>query len=415
LLFIGATGKSAQFPLFVWLPDAMAGPTPVSALIHAATMVTAGVYMLTRLNFLFALSPLALNVIATTGIFTAILAACIALSQSDIKKILAYSTVSQLGFMFLAAGCGAFSAAIFHLMTHAFFKSLLFLGAGSVIHAMNGEQDIYKMGGLKEKIPYTFITFFIGTYAISGLPLMSGFFSKDEIVLYTFFGRYANSFFYIFASLTSLMTAFYMHRLLFLTFFGKFRGNEQAFSHVHESPRVMTIPLAILAFFSAISGFITFSPEFKFENFLSTVIALKPLEKELSHGTELSFMIIAVVIAVIGTGSAFYLYLGKNKILDKFNKMFEWAVSITQNKFFIDEIYEYLIIKPLYSISKFIFKYIDKKAIDEWAVDGSAKFTMKFAAAFSRFQTGNIQDYISALIAGAAVFALYIFWVSHKI
>ena len=253
LLFVGATGKSAQIPLYTWLPDAMAGPTPVSALIHAATMVTAGIYMIARSNLLYSLAPFTMDIIAYVGLATALLAATIALKQNDIKKVLAYSTVSQLGFMFLALGCGAYTAAVFHVMTHAFFKALLFLGSGSVIHAMGGEQDIRNMGGLSKKLKITFITFLIGCIAIAGIPPFSGFFSKDAILLSAFV---KNPVLYGVALFAALLTAFYMFRLLFITFTGKFRGTEDQQQHLHESPAAMTIPLIVLAVPSIIGGFV---------------------------------------------------------------------------------------------------------------------------------------------------------------
>ena len=253
LLFVGAVGKSAQLPLFTWLPDAMAGPTPVSALIHAATMVTAGVYMIARSNLLFTLAPVTLHVIAIVGLTTAVVAALIALSQTDIKKVLAYSTVSQLGYMFLGLGVGAYTGAFFHVLTHAFFKALLFLGAGSVIHAVSGEQDMRKMGGLKGKLPVTFWTMLIGTLAISGIPPFAGFFSKDEILAHVFVQSKSM---YVIGVITAMFTSFYMFRMLFLTFYGKFRGTHEQEHHLHESPPSMTVPLIILAVLSAAGGFL---------------------------------------------------------------------------------------------------------------------------------------------------------------
>jgi len=408
LLFIGATGKSAQFPLFVWLPDAMAGPTPVSALIHAATMVTAGVYMCVRMSFLFTLSPLAMSVIAATGVFTALFAALIAMAQTDIKKVLAYSTVSQLGLMFTAVGSGAFAAAIFHLVTHAFFKSLLFLGSGSVIHAMNGEQEIMKMGGLREKIPHTFRTFFIGTYAIAGLPLMSGFFSKDEILLYSLFGKNGNVVFYIIASIASLLTAIYMHRLLFLVFFGEFRGDKKTFDHVHESPRLMTIPLYILSFFSIFAGFAAFSKTFKFENILESIVKYSPSSIEISHAREYSTMGAATLLAFAGLFIAYKFYLQKNRLLERTSKALSPVITLQKNKFFIDEIYEYTILKPLYSISIALHRYFDAAFIDNGLVNGTARVFGEFNRIISHIQNGNIQSYLSAMVLGLSVFLIYI-------
>ena len=408
LLFIGAAGKSAQFPLYVWLPDAMAGPTPVSALIHAATMVTAGVYMCVRMSFLFKLSPLAMSIIAAVGVFTAIFAALVAMAQTDIKKVLAYSTVSQLGLMFTAVGSGAFAAAIFHLATHAFFKSLLFLGSGSVIHAMNGEQEIMKMGGLREKIPHTFRTFFIGTYAIAGLPLMSGFFSKDEILLYSLFGSNGNAVFYIVASIASLLTAIYMHRLLFLVFFGEFRGDRRTFDHIHESPAVMTIPLYVLSFFSIFAGFIALSKTLKFENLLENITRYAPTAAEISHAREYSTMAIATFLAFAGVFIAYKFYLQKNGLLEKFSKTCAPVISLQKNKFFIDEIYEYTVLKPLYSMSVALHRYFDAAFIDNGIVNGTARVFEEFNRIISHVQSGNIQSYLSAMVLGLSVFLIYI-------
>src|SRR6185503_17731805 len=291
LLFVGATGKSAQIPLYTWLPDAMAGPTPVSALIHAATMVTAGIYMIARSNVLYSLSPVTMHVVAIIGLATALLAATIALKQNDIKKVLAYSTVSQLGFMFLALGTGAYVAAVFHVMTHAFFKALLFLGSGSVIHAMGGEQDIRNMGGLSKKLRTTYWTFLIGCIAIAGIPPFSGFFSKDAILLSAFED---NKLLYGIALFTAMLTAFYMFRLLFITFGGKFRGTADQEHHLHESPPTMTIPLIVLAILSVIGGFVGIPEALlhggdKITQFLSPVIAQKT-EHGVDHTTEYGLM-----------------------------------------------------------------------------------------------------------------------------
>ncbi|HNY12617.1 MAG TPA: NADH-quinone oxidoreductase subunit L [Candidatus Wallbacteria bacterium] len=408
LFFIGAAGKSAQFPLYVWLPDAMAGPTPVSALIHAATMVTAGVYMCVRMSFLFTLSPLAMSVIAATGVFTAIFAALIAMAQTDIKKILAYSTVSQLGLMFTAVGSGAFAAAIFHLATHAFFKSLLFLGSGSVIHAMNGEQEIMKMGGLREKIPHTFRTFFIGTYAIAGLPLMSGFFSKDEILLYSLFGKNGNVVFYIIASLASLLTAVYMHRLLFLVFFGEFRGDKKTFEQIHESPAVMTVPLYALSFFSVFAGFTALSKTLNFENLLEGVTRYAPAAKELSRAQRYSTMGLATLLAFAGVFIAYKFYMQKNGLLKMVSKTCAPVIGLQKNKFFIDEIYEAVILKPLYSMSVTLHKYFDAAFIDNCIVNGTARVFGEFNRILSHIQSGNIQSYLSAMVLGLSVFLIYI-------
>ncbi|MGD8305971.1 MAG: NADH-quinone oxidoreductase subunit L, partial [Ignavibacteria bacterium] len=344
-LFIGATGKSAQIPLFVWLPDAMAGPTPVSALIHAATMVTAGVYMVARTSILFASAPTALLIVAIIGVFTAFFAATIGLVQNDIKKVLAYSTISQLGYMFLALGAGAFSAGIFHLMTHAFFKALLFLGAGSVIHSMHEEQDIRKYGGLKKYMPITYGTFLVAAMAISGIPPLSGFFSKDEILWLS----YANIgyVFWIIGVVTAVMTAFYMFRLYFLTFGGESRFDEHK-THPHESPKVMTIPLIVLAILSAIGGFIGVPEIFSGEHGNVFHSWLAPLftaaERKLSHTgihthfEEYLLMAISVAGALGGIFVARHIYLNKPSIADKIATRFKFIYRLLFNKYYVDEV-----------------------------------------------------------------------------
>ena len=304
LLFVGAVGKSAQLPLFTWLPDAMAGPTPVSALIHAATMVTAGVYMIARSNILFTLAPVTLNIVAIVGLTTAVVGALIALTQTDIKKVLAYSTVSQLGYMFLGLGVGAYTGAFFHVLTHAFFKALLFLCAGSVIHAVSGEQDMRKMGGLRSKLPITFWTMLIGTLAISGIPPFAGFFSKDEILAHTY--TYSLPM-YVIGVITAMFTSFYMFRMLFLTFFGKFRGTHEQEHHLHESPASMTIPLVILAILSTVGGFINRPTSLwghhELADFLAPVLAKSAAlvhEIELASSLEITLMLVSVVGAGVG-------------------------------------------------------------------------------------------------------------------
>ncbi|HBC74725.1 MAG TPA: NADH-quinone oxidoreductase subunit L [Candidatus Wallbacteria bacterium] len=406
LLFFGACGKSAQIPLYVWLPDAMAGPTPVSALIHAATMVTAGVYMCVRMGFLFAASTTALTIIAATGVLTAVFAAVIAMAQTDIKKVLAYSTVSQLGFMFIAVGCGAFASAIFHLATHAFFKSLLFLAAGSVIHALSGEQNIMKMGGLRGKIPGTFAVFFTGVYAISGLPLMSGFFSKDEILLYSYAGPHSNLIFYALASFASLLTAVYMHRLLFLVFYGEFRGEQKKFDHVHESPAIMMVPLYILAFFSIFSGFAALTRSLNFKNILAWYQSYAA-PTAVSHATEYGVMAAALITAFTGVFIAYKIYAVKNGHLEAIDKKFGAVIKIQRNKFYIDELYEKIIIVPLYSTSVILHKYIDVKFIDELVVGGSVNGFRAINAALASAQSGRVGGYLSAMAAGLAVITVY--------
>src|SRR5687767_11710615 len=359
LLFVGATGKSAQIPLYTWLPDAMAGPTPVSALIHAATMVTAGIYMIARSNALYSLSDITSDIVAYIGLATALLAATIALKQNDIKKVLAYSTVSQLGFMFLALGVGAYTAAVFHVMTHAFFKALLFLGSGSVIHAMSGQQDIRFMGGLKSKLKITYLTFLIGCLAIAGIPPLSGFFSKDAILLAAF---EHNKILYIIGVLTAALTAFYMFRLLFITFFGSFRGTEEQRHHVHESPSTMTIPLIVLAVLSIIGGFVGVPEVFmhggeKLAEFLSPVVPTAT-HGEVSHSTEYLLMGLTTVIAV----SAILIAWARYK-----NYMEERPSAIgkaMENKWYVDEIYDAIIVKPLNKLGIIANKYFERSGID---------------------------------------------------
>src|SRR5262245_45372401 len=319
-LFVGATGKSAQIPLFVWLPDAMEGPTPVSALIHAATMVTAGVYMVARSNFIFQLAPQAMAVVAVIGALTALMAATIGIVQNDIKRVLAYSTVSQLGYMFLALGVGAFAAGVFHLMTHAFFKALLFLGSGSVIHAMHHEQDMRKMGALKNKIPVTFWTMLVGTLAIAGTPFLAGFFSKDEILWQAFSSQQGHILLWLLGACVAGMTAFYMFRLLFMTFFGDSRVDHHTEQHIHESPKSMTVPLMILAVGSIVAGYIGFPAWLggsnRFEHWLEPIFERLPIaeagEANLSHTAEMGMAAVSVLIAFIGFYLAFSTYYKKS-------------------------------------------------------------------------------------------------------
>jgi NADH-quinone oxidoreductase subunit L len=409
LLFIGATGKSAQIPLYTWLPDAMAGPTPVSALIHAATMVTAGVYMIVRSNVLYTLAPATLDVILFIGLGTALFAGTIALVQNDIKKVLAYSTVSQLGFMFFALGVGAYSTAIFHLATHAFFKALLFLGAGSVIHAMSGEQDIRNMGGLKKSLPVTFWTFIIATLAISGIPPFAGFFSKDEILAHAF---ERSPLLWGLGLAGALMTTFYMFRLVFLTFFGSFRGNEHQKSHLHESPLVMTVPLMVLAVLSVIGGFIGI-PEVLhggnfLKEFLSPVIVSAvdmPLEP-VPHSTEIALMIasVAAVLAVIGI--AWFLYVSKHSLPKKDGEALSAPHKILYGKYFVDEIYQGLIVKPIYWLSDIFYTLLEIKGIDR-AVNGVGKGINRGSGYLRFSQPGNMNYYL--LIMVVSIIAILIF------
>jgi NADH-quinone oxidoreductase subunit L len=354
LLFVGAMGKSAQIPLYTWLPDAMAGPTPVSALIHAATMVTAGIYMIARSNIMYSLAPTTMTVVAIIGLATAIFAATIALKQNDIKKVLAYSTVSQLGYMFLGLGVGAYTGAVFHVMTHAFFKALLFLGAGSVIHAMGGEQDIRKMGGLNKHMLITYITFFIGCIAIAGIPPFSGFFSKDEILA----GAFAkNPVLYVIGLIGALLTAFYMFRLLAMTFMGKFRGTEEQHHHLHESPSAITFPLIILALLSMVGGFVGI-PEYLVPNSHKLAAFLDPIfaksntilaRNEIPHQTEWLLTVVSTILILITSIWAWRKY-----------KAYQTETSeetgfgkVLQNKWYVDELYDAIIVKPLRSLSVF--------------------------------------------------------------
>jgi NADH-quinone oxidoreductase subunit L len=407
LLFMGAVGKSAQFPLFVWLPDAMAGPTPVSALIHAATMVTAGVYMVVRSNFLFTLAPAAMTTVAIVGAGTAIFAATIGLVQNDIKKVLAYSTVSQLGFMFLACGVGAYVAAIFHLMTHAFFKGLLFLGSGSVIHGMSGEQDIRRMGGLKEKMPVTYRTFLIGTLAIAGVPGLAGFFSKDEILWKSFSGHHYVL--WIIALLAAFCTAFYMLRLVYLTFFGKFRGSKAAEQHVHESPKTMTVPLIILAVLSVIGGYIGLPHALGggdwFGQWLEPVVQIeKATESLVLHedmSTEYGVMMLSVLMALIGIYLAYAWYMRKSELAQKLGK--SSLHNVLLNKYWVDQIYDGVISQPLIRGSELLAKYFDVGTIDGF-MNGIASTFSGLGGLVRRVQTGVVQNY--ALMMGAGILAI---------
>lgn len=413
-LFIGATGKSAQIPLYIWLPDAMAGPTPVSALIHAATMVTAGVYMVARTSIIYASAPSILLVVAIIGTLTAFFAATIGIVQNDIKKVLAYSTVSQLGYMFLAMGMGAFSAGIFHVMTHAFFKALLFLGAGSVIHAMHEEQDIQKFGGLKKYMPRTYLTFLIAALAISGIPPLSGFFSKDEILWYSYAN--GNIIFWIIGVGTALMTAFYMFRLYILTFEGKERfGSDK---HPHESPSVMTVPLIVLALLSIIGGFIgipeIFSGEHgnKFHNWLAPVF--KDADRKLAtfnmhtHFEEILLMVISVILVLAAIWFARYIYLKKPSIAVQTSQRFKGIYNLLWNKYFVDEAYDTLIVNPILNTSRsFLWKIADNKIIDG-TVNGVAKIIDIISINIRKLQTGVAQFYALVMVLGIVA---ALFWI----
>ena len=439
LLFVGAVGKSAQIPLYVWLPDAMEGPTPVSALIHAATMVTAGVYMVVRMNAVYQLAPFALDVVAVIGAITSIFAASMALVQIDIKKVLAYSTISQLGYMFLALGVGAFAAGIFHLMTHAFFKALLFLGAGSVIHAMSGEQDIRKMGGLDKKIKYTYYTMAVATLAIAGIFPFAGFFSKDEIL-----GKAFDRFFllWIVGFITAGLTAFYMFRLLFLTFFGYCRADEHVEKHIHESPWPMTVPLMILAGFSIIGGWIgwpeAIGGENRFEKFLDPIlkgVLPETGEVNIAHhalAKEIVLMLASVGIAVAGITLAYQLYCAKRFAPELIAKKWPKLYQLLLHKYYVDEIYDAAIVERTKDLGTVLGSFdanvIDGLGVngagwlarfgstlsmwwDKWIIDGLLNFSAKLLQLFSYpvrlLQTGMFSSYAMLILVGLVVLLAY--------
>jgi NADH-quinone oxidoreductase subunit L len=394
LLFIGATGKSAQIPLHVWLPDAMAGPTPVSALIHAATMVTAGIYLVARLNGLYLHAPEASQLIAVVGLATALFAATIALVQTDIKKVLAYSTVSQLGFMFLALGVGAYGVAVFHVYTHAFFKACLFLGAGSVIHALSGEQDIRRMGGLARRIPVTFVTFAVATAAIAGLPPLAGFFSKDEILWFAFASERGGSpVLWAVASFTALLTAFYMFRLLWLTFLTPSRMDEHTAHHVHESPFSMTGVLIVLAVLSAVGGFVHV-PEF-----LEPLMPLPATDHALEH-LELPLVVFAVVIGLAGLAGAAFVYRGGLARAERLQQRFAGAHRVLSGKYYVDELYEALLGRPLHWVSERVFLGLGDRMLIDGSLHGLTGLAQRAAGRLSRVETGNLQFYVWLAVLG---------------
>jgi NADH-quinone oxidoreductase subunit L len=405
LLFAGATGKSAQIPLYTWLPDAMAGPTPVSALIHAATMVTAGIYMIARSNVLYSLAPVTQNVIAVIGLATAILGATIALKQNDIKKILAYSTVSQLGYMFLALGVGAYSAAVFHVMTHAFFKALLFLGSGSVIHAMSGEQDIRNMGGLSKKLKITFITFLIGCIAIAGIPPFSGFFSKDAILLSVF---EKNPLLYGIALFGALLTAFYMFRLLFITFSGSFRGTGEQKHHLHESPAVMTVPLIALAILSIIGGFVGIPEVFmkggeRLNEFLSPVIAQHG-EQTVSHSTEYMLMGLSTILVILAIVFAWFRFRNYQRSETKgFGKVLE-------NKWYVDELYDKILVNPVQKLAGFLNNLFEKFVVDG-VVNGVGKLVLYGSRQIRLLQSGQVGSYVLLMVLSILLLLVFQFFI----
>ncbi|UCG62815.1 MAG: NADH-quinone oxidoreductase subunit L [Candidatus Zixiibacteriota bacterium] len=418
LLFVGAVGKSAQIPLYVWLPDAMEGPTPVSALIHAATMVTAGVYMVARTNALFILTPDALLVVAIIGVVTAFFAATIGLAQNDIKRVLAYSTVSQLGYMFLACGVASFAAGIFHLMTHAFFKALLFLGAGSVIHAMSDEQDMRNMGGLKKYLPITFSTMFIATLAIAGIPPLSGFFSKDEILWKSFSSDFGHPLFWILGFVTAGLTAFYMFRLVFMTFYGKERMDDKTRTHIHESPKTMTIPLIILAVFSVIGGFVgiphIFGVTNQFEHWLEPVMATSAGAAE-SHvlaagggdtGMEWTLMLLSVVLVAVSIYFAHLLYKKRTELATSLRERFSGLHRTLLNKYYVDEFYGAVVVRPVVYLSLFLWKVFDVVVIDGFLNGLASRYHE--VSEFLRFgQTGRVRTYATVFIFGVVLVVAY--------
>jgi NADH-quinone oxidoreductase subunit L len=436
LLMVGAAGKSAQIPLYVWLPDAMEGPTPVSALIHAATMVTAGVYMVSRSHVIFEHAPIALMVVAIIGTLTALFAATIGMCQTDIKKVLAYSTVSQLGYMFIACGVGAFSAGIFHLMTHAFFKGLLFLAAGSVIHAVGGEQDMRRMGGLRTKIPWTFWTMTAGTFAIAGFPPLAGFFSKDAILWQAYSSPYGSWVYWAIGVFTAFLTSFYMFRQWFLTFFGQFRGEEHGrddhggHGHrgVHESPAIMLAPLVILALLSVCGGWIGSE---RFDKFLAPVFhnvftnvdvavaegtppPIPESERQKGSGLETLFTGISVSAALLGFLLAWQLYHRRPELPQKIAASLGGFYQAVLHKYYVDEFYATVFVKPLINGStKLLWHGVDQDIIDA-AVDDSADGAREVSDAVRHMQSGNIRSYAGWVAAGAAVVVVYMVWMGTR-
>jgi len=436
LLMVGACGKSAQIPLYVWLPDAMEGPTPVSALIHAATMVTAGVYMVSRSHVIFERAPMALMVVAVIGTLTALFAATIGITQTDIKKVLAYSTVSQLGYMFMACGVGAFSAGIFHLMTHAFFKGLLFLSAGSVIHAVGGEQDMRRMGGLRSFIPWTFLTMGIATLAIAGIPPFAGFWSKDEILWKAYSSDHGSWVFWLIGVITALLTSFYMFRLLFMTFFGDYRGarvdahgqahavhghdehghDEHGHGEPHESPMVMLVPLMILALLSMVGGLVGIGN--RFEHFLGPVFGSGAVAEgageAASRGTELLLMGISVAAAFLGLIVAYVLYVSKPYLPEKIADALNGFYTTVLNKYYVDELYAKLFVKPLVDGSTTIlWQGVDRKVIDD-TVNNAADGARHVSDEVRHMQSGNVRSYAGWIAAGSALVIAYMIWMGVR-
>jgi len=429
LLLMGACGKSAQIPLYVWLPDAMEGPTPVSALIHAATMVTAGVYMVARSNVIFSHAPSAMLAVAIIGCLTALFAATIGMAQTDIKKVLAYSTISQLGYMFLACGVAAYSAGIFHLMTHAFFKGLLFLAAGSVIHALGGEQDMRRMGGLRKQIPWTFWTMTAATFAIVGIFPFAGFFSKDEILWKAFSSEYGSWIFWAIGLITAFLTSFYMFRLWFLTFFGEFRGPELAVgehpshehAHIHESPKVMLIPLAILAVLSVIGGWIgwpqTLGGTQHFDHFLAPVFNLHAEEAAVAaaeHSKELLLAAVSVLAALLGLLLAWLLYHRRRDLPDRIAAALGGVYTAVRDKYYVDEGYATAFVQPLIKGSTYIlWRGVDAGVIDATANE-SAEGAQHVSDALRHMQSGNVRSYAGWVAVGAAVVIAYMVYLGVR-
>jgi NADH-quinone oxidoreductase subunit L len=430
-LLVGAVGKSAQLPLYTWLPDAMEGPTPVSALIHAATMVTAGVYMIVRNHAIFDLSPFAMSVVAVVGGATALFAATIGLVQTDIKRVLAYSTVSQLGYMFLGCGIGAYTAAVFHVMTHAFFKALLFLSAGSVIHALSGEQDIRNMGGLSKKIPWTYRLFLVGTIAIAGLPPLAGFWSKDEIMAHAFIHHHY--LLYGVAAIGALLTSFYMFRLTYLTFYGSSRMDHHTEEHVHESPMVMVGPLMALAFLSLVGGLILgFPPEHGWLHGFLAPVAGVPSEHEAGAGLVFLLMGAATTIALIGWGLAHFLYSASEGTADRWAEKFTGVYTTLLNKYYVDELYDFLLVEPLKRLGH-LLDWFDRTVVDglvrgvgklaDWGSAGSTWIEKHViyaglnvigygnhlaARQGRRMQSGMVHHYAAIIVAGLFLLALVV-------
>ncbi|MGA7577182.1 MAG: NADH-quinone oxidoreductase subunit L [Desulfobaccales bacterium] len=406
-LFLGATGKSAQIPLYVWLPDAMEGPTPVSALIHAATMVTAGVYMLARCSALFVLAPISMTVVATVGLLTAFFAATMGMAQYDIKRVLAYSTVSQLGYMVLACGVGAFVSGIFHLMTHAFFKALLFLGSGSVIHGMHGQQDMRHMGGLKKHMPITYWTFVAATLAISGIFPFAGFFSKDEILFNTLVDGHV--LYWGVATVAALITAFYMFRAVFMTFHGEERFDHHKV-HPHEAPWTMAVPLIILAVLSAVGGFVGFpiiEGADKFKEFLAPSIAVLHPEAHHPMSFEIFMMAFSMAVAGVGIFIAYKCYIKKPELPDRVVAKFPVVYEYIYNKYYMDEFYDAAVVEPIKNGSDFLWHGVDETVVDG-AVNGSASTVVWLSDHLRKLETGFVQTYALAILAGVVVIAGYL-------